>query len=55
MVVQLKSGRTLEQARDLDAEVPLAAQLAKLRGKAAALLGSVKAGRLVSAIDVTPA
>jgi 2-methylcitrate dehydratase PrpD len=51
VAVQLRDGRLLQQAHDLDAEVPLAAQQAKLRAKAAALLGAGAAQRLWQAVE----
>lgn len=56
--VLLKDGRTLAQAHDLDAEVPLATQQTKLRNKAAGLLGATEADHLwaaVQAADTLPA
>lgn len=58
VALQLKSGARLEHAHDLDAEVPLAAQQAKLRHKAAGLVGADTAERLWSAVqgaDAMPA
>lgn len=46
VAVRLSDGRELAQAHDLDAEVPLAAQQARLRTKAEALVGSQAAERL---------
>ncbi|MFO1327845.1 MAG: MmgE/PrpD family protein [Rubrivivax sp.] len=51
VAVQLRDGRELTQAHDLDAEVPLAAQQAKLRAKAAALVGVERAERLWTAVQ----
>jgi 2-methylcitrate dehydratase PrpD len=49
--VQLNNGQLLQQAHDLDADVPLAAQQAKLRNKAAALLGQAEADHLWRVIE----
>jgi 2-methylcitrate dehydratase PrpD len=51
VVLVLKDGRELTQAHDLDAEVPLAAQQAKLRAKAAALVGPARAQRLWTVVQ----
>lgn len=51
VAVQLKNGQALQAAHDLDAEVPLAVQQAKLRTKAAALVGADAAARLVAVIE----
>lgn len=56
--VQLNNGQVLQQAHDLDADVPLAAQQAKLRNKAAALLGQAEADhlwRVIEEVDAVPA
>lgn len=55
VTVQLKNGQQLQQAHDLDADVPLAAQQAKLRAKAAALLGQAEADHLWRVIEATEA
>lgn len=47
----LKDGRELAQAHDLDAEIPLAVQQARLRAKAAALVGLERAQRLWTAVQ----
>ncbi len=51
VALQLNDGRGLTQAHDLDAEIPLAAQQAKLRAKAAALVGPARAQRLWAAVQ----
>lgn len=51
VAVQLNNGTLLQQAHDLDAEVPLAAQQTKLRTKVAALLGGGAAQRLWQAVE----
>lgn len=51
VTVRLKDGRELAQSHDLDAELPLAAQQARLRTKAAALLGRSDADALWRAIE----
>lgn len=51
VALQLKDGRELMQFHDLDAELPLAAQQAKLRAKAAALVGPAPAERLWLAVQ----
>lgn len=52
--VKLKDGRTLQQSHDLDAPVPLADQEAKLRQKAAGLLGAEAAERAWAAVLAAP-
>lgn len=51
VAVLLKNGQSLQAAHDLDAEVPLSVQQAKLRAKAAALLGDEPAARLQAAVE----
>lgn len=51
VALQLTDGRELTQFYDLDAEVPLAAQQAKLRAKATALRGPTEADALWRAIE----
>lgn len=51
VAVLLKQGRELHAAHDLDAELPLAVQQARLRGKASALVGAPAADRLWTAVQ----